>query len=203
MIIWNQLSCNSLRRIFPEADFGMDCRKQMPPSGCLCSESLSRMWCRTWRRCSSRWMPSLWACCSFERKCPGTFSSVRLWSATMNTLGSCPALSSGTPTTATSNTWIFSHFYCNITLQWFRECVDIFQKNPPHPNCVDSLPTLLVQLEAPSPLWWECVLHWGGYWIWKIKMTGGTPEVRSNKSLTLLTFDIWYLTFEHLNIWQI
>ena len=28
-----------------------------------------------------------------------------------------------------------------------------------------------------------------------IKMTGGAPEVRSNKSLTLLTFDILYLTF--------
>ena len=39
------------------------------------------------------------------------------------------------------------------------------------------------------------------------KMTGGTPEVWPDKSLTLLTFDIWifdYLntwTFEHLNIW--
>ena len=27
------------------------------------------------------------------------------------------------------------------------------------------------------------------------KMTGGTPEVRSDKSFTLLTFDICYLTF--------
>ena len=39
-----------------------------------------------------------------------------------------------------------------------------------------------------------------------VKMTGGTPEVRSHKSLTLLIFDIWYLTFdmwtfEYLNIW--
>ena len=45
-------------------------------------------------------------------------------------------------------------------------------------------------------------------------MTGGTPEVRSHKSLTLLTFDIWHLiiwafehvnmwTFEHLNIWTL
>ena len=31
------------------------------------------------------------------------------------------------------------------------------------------------------------------------KITGGTLEVRSDKSLTLLTFDI--RTFEHLNIW--
>ena len=30
------------------------------------------------------------------------------------------------------------------------------------------------------------------------KMTGGTPEVCSNKNLTLLTFDIWYLTFDIL-----
>ena len=30
----------------------------------------------------------------------------------------------------------------------------------------------------------------------KIKITGGTPEVRSDKSLILLTFDIWFLTFD-------
>ena len=29
-----------------------------------------------------------------------------------------------------------------------------------------------------------------------LKMTGGTPEVRSDKKLTLLTFDIWFLTFD-------
>ena len=36
-----------------------------------------------------------------------------------------------------------------------------------------------------------------------LKMTGGTPEVCSDKSFTLLTFYIWYLTFYiwHLNIW--
>ena len=28
-----------------------------------------------------------------------------------------------------------------------------------------------------------------------IKMTGGTPEVRSDKSLTLLTYDILHFTF--------
>ena len=33
------------------------------------------------------------------------------------------------------------------------------------------------------------------------KITGGTPEVGSDKSLTLVTFDIWYLTFESFNIW--
>ena len=27
-----------------------------------------------------------------------------------------------------------------------------------------------------------------------IKMTGGTPEVRSDKSLTLMTFNIWHST---------
>ena len=35
-------------------------------------------------------------------------------------------------------------------------------------------------------------------------MTGGTPDVRSHKSLTLLTFDIWHLiiwAFEHVNMW--
>ena len=31
------------------------------------------------------------------------------------------------------------------------------------------------------------------------KMTGGTPEVHSDKRLTLLTLDIWFLTFE---IWH-
>ena len=35
------------------------------------------------------------------------------------------------------------------------------------------------------------------------KITGGTPEVCSDKSLTLLIFDNWHLTFEHLNIWTI
>ena len=30
-------------------------------------------------------------------------------------------------------------------------------------------------------------------------MTGATPEVPSNKGLTLLTFDLWFLTF---NIWH-
>ena len=30
------------------------------------------------------------------------------------------------------------------------------------------------------------------------KMTGGTPEVRSDKSFTILTFDICYLTFNQL-----
>ena len=34
----------------------------------------------------------------------------------------------------------------------------------------------------------------GTVWI-DIKMTGGTPEVRSDKSLALLTFHIWYFTF--------
>ena len=34
-----------------------------------------------------------------------------------------------------------------------------------------------------------------------IKMTGGTPEVRSDNSLTLMKFDIWHLKFDHLNIW--
>ena len=33
-----------------------------------------------------------------------------------------------------------------------------------------------------------------------IKMTRGTPEVRSDKSLTLLTFDIWFLT---IDIWHL
>ena len=32
-----------------------------------------------------------------------------------------------------------------------------------------------------------------------LKMTGGTPEVQSDKSLTLLTFDIWFFTFD---IWH-
>ena len=37
---------------------------------------------------------------------------------------------------------------------------------------------------------------WLPTWI----MTGGTPEVRSDKSLTLMKFDICHLTFKHLNI---
>ena len=32
-------------------------------------------------------------------------------------------------------------------------------------------------------------------WSFEEKFTRGTPEARSDKSLTLLTFDIWYLTF--------
>ena len=32
--------------------------------------------------------------------------------------------------------------------------------------------------------------------IQQIKMTRGTPEVHSNKNLTLLTFDISFLTFD-------
>ena len=45
------------------------------------------------------------------------------------------------------------------------------------------------------------------FWTKKKKKTGGTPEVRFDKSLTLLTFDIWYLTFDfwHLtfDIWHL
>ena len=36
-----------------------------------------------------------------------------------------------------------------------------------------------------------------------IKMTGRALEVRSDKSLTLLTFDFWHFKFEHLNIWRL
>ena len=55
---------------------------------------------------------------------------------------------------------------------------------------------------------WTHSYLWGSRLCWglqvmmvKIKMAGGTLEVRSDKSLTLLTFDIWHLTFGHLNIW--
>ena len=35
------------------------------------------------------------------------------------------------------------------------------------------------------------------------KMTGGTPEVRSDKSLTLLTFNIWHSTNSPMDQWTI
>ena len=35
--------------------------------------------------------------------------------------------------------------------------------------------------------------------ILMLNLTGGTPEVRSDKSLTLLTFDISFLTFDILH----
>ena len=37
-------------------------------------------------------------------------------------------------------------------------------------------------------------------WTPSETMTGGAPEVRSNKSLTLLTFGIWYLIFDIWNL---
>ena len=50
---------------------------------------------------------------------------------------------------------------------------------------------------------WFCSLNCVCKYHKMLKMTGGTPEVSSDKSLTLLSFDIWHLniwTFEHWNI---
>ena len=53
---------------------------------------------------------------------------------------------------------------------------------------------------------WVNIIHvCAGIWLctnlgWKV--TGGTPEVRTNKKFTLLTFDIWYLIYFVHDIWH-
>ena len=56
-----------------------------------------------------------------------------------------------------------------------------------------------VRLQVPFFVTWKKGAFDKSALFQETKMTGGTPEVRSDKSLTLLTFDIWFLTFD---IWH-
>ena len=58
--------------------------------------------------------------------------------------------------------------------------------------------TSMMHPKCPRVDWQIIGVHAHFLWLChkNVKMTGGIPEVRSDKSLILLTFDIWYLTFD-------
>ena len=110
--------------------------------------------------------------------------------------------------------WLFCVFVCSkgmslflyTGMKWHKSYPNVHQKHKittlPTPHLLsvsNSAIFAMIPVKRGNPIILICLPSVSS--PLDKKMTGGTPEVRPDKSLTLLTFDIWIL--EHLNIWTL